>query len=197
MPAGFGGRGDKRPVSGGARPSRRGDPALLSLSEQAALERAPKLRQAGRAIADAAGKAWNSPNTALGLIYGGAGYALGQVHRPPNTPAPRVRLSHNAVDNPASPLGGLTLGNVTLYPDDPYDPTDKGWAKYRRDYGRPVQEHEEQHTYQGQQLGPVYLPSNIAGGLLGLVRDHDWGGPSNWNERGPKMNPPRPWAQRR
>lgn len=174
------------------------DGTLMSVAEHVALAKAPRLAKA----TDIAGKIWNAPNTALGLIAGGVGYAAGQVDRlrHPDRDPPRVQVGHNAVEfinNPVSPLGGLTLGNVTMYGDDPYDPSNKGWAGYRRKYGHPVQEHEEQHTYQGQQLGPFYLPSNIAGGLLALARDRDWGGPSNWNERGPKLNPPRPWAGRK
>jgi hypothetical protein len=65
-----------------------------------------------------------------------------------------------------------------------------------------VQEHERQHTIQGQQLGPFYLPSNLLGGGLALLRDRDdeknrdWHGPSNWNERGPQQIPPAPWPRR-
>ncbi|MBX3484905.1 hypothetical protein [Phenylobacterium sp.] len=98
-------------------------------------------------------------------------------------------------------MGAITLGNTITYAGDPYDPNDAGWARYRTLYGHPVQEHEEQHTYQGEALGPLYLPSNIAGLLSSILRrekDEDGQitghGPSNWNERGPQLNPPRPWA---
>jgi hypothetical protein len=77
-----------------------------------------------------------------------------------------------------------TLGKTTTYEGEP-------WI----DHGIPVQEHERQHTIQGQQLGPFYLPSNLAGGALALVRDGDWHGPGNWNERGPQERPPRPWGK--
>lgn len=192
--------GDVTPPWG--QPLRGNDPTRLSPSEHLALQRAPRLKPRGADLPDVLGKAWNFPNTALGLATGAAGYVAGQVNRlrPGNQRDPRVRLGHNAVEfinNPASPLGGLTLGNVTIYGDDPYDRADKGWSYYHQTHGHPVQHHEEQHTYQGQQLGPFYLPSNLGGGALGLFRDGVWGGASNWNERGPSMNPPRPWSRKR
>ena len=49
------------------------------------------------------------------------------------------------------------------------------------------------HTYQGEQLGPFHLPSNVLGGLNSVVRGEGWHGPGNWNEAGPLRNSPRPW----
>lgn len=178
----------------------RQDPARLSLTERAALARAPRVQP--RALArEIAGKIWNSPNTALGLGLGSAGYLVGQLNRlrPGDQADPRIQIGHNAVEfinNPATPLGALTLGNTTIYGTDPDDPNDRWWGGHERNFGHPVQEHEEQHTYQGEQLGPAYLPSNILGGLTGLIRDGDWHGPSNWNERGPRLPTPRPWPPR-
>ncbi len=155
---------------------------------------APRRRDA----LDLIGKLWNAPNTLLGLLLGGLGHGCAAIGRPGRRGPPRIQLGHNAVEflnNPAAPLGGLTLGNVTIYGDDPYDPA-SGWLAYELRYGHPVQAHEEQHTYQGQLLGPFYLPSNLVGGLLAVLRDGHWHGSTNWNERGPQMNPPRPWAPR-
>jgi hypothetical protein len=183
---------------------------VLRLHEREALERAPKRKdRPGRpfgSVSDVAGKVWSLPNNALGLGYGLAGYAAGQLNRlrPGDQPDPRIQFGNNAVefvDNPFGGEGAITLGNTITYSGDPYDPNDEGWAGYRATYGHPVQEHEKQHTYQGQQLGPLYLPSNIAGLGLSLARrerdkfDQVSGhGSSNWNERGPQMIPPRPWA---
>jgi hypothetical protein len=171
----------------------------LTVREQAKLARAPKL--ADRAL-DGLGKAWTLPNTALGLVLGGAGYAAGYASQllPGDHHAPRVRIGHNAVEfinNPVAPLGAVTLGNSTIYGEDPYDSRDPYWAKYRTKRGHSFQEHERAHTVQAQQLGPFYIPSNLAGGLLAVVKDGDWHGPSNWNERGPGMRTPRPWPQTR
>lgn len=172
------------------------------LANAVALAKAPKV------AADVAGKVWNAPNTALGLGYGLAGYAAGQLNRlrPGDQPNdPRIQFGHNAVEFINNPwtTGAITLGNTVSYKGDPYDPHDD-WRLYKEGYGHPIQEHEKQHTYQGQQLGPLYLPSNIAGLALSMLRGEKddingsttGHGISNWNERGPQMNPPRPWAAR-
>lgn len=75
-------------------------------------------------LADAAGKIWNGPNTAIGLGYGLAGYAAGQLNRlrPGDQPDPRIRIGNNAIEflnNPAGGVGAVTLGNTTTYSGDP------------------------------------------------------------------------------
>jgi hypothetical protein len=140
---------------------------------------------------DLIGKLWSAPNTAIGLAYGGIGYGLGKLMGK----HPRIQAGRNAVEfvnNPLGGMGAITLGNTTTYSGDPYDPQDP-WLEGNHT----IPQHEEQHTYQGELLGPLYLPSNLAGGLTGLIRDGNWHGPSNWNESGPAMDPPRPWPRRR
>jgi len=104
------------------------------------------------------------------------------------------------LNNPFGGVGAITIGNTTTYYDDPYSPAGRQhWAATERGEGHTVWEHERQHTIQGQQLGPLYLPSNLLGGLTALALDRDrkgrpdWHGPHNWNERGPQLNPARPW----
>ena len=108
-----------------------------------------------------------------------------------------MQVRDNAVqflNNPFGGVGAITIGNTTTYYDDPYSPDGRQhWAATERGEGHPVWEHERQHTIQGQQLGPLYLPSNLLGGLMALARDRDWHGPHNWNERGPQLHPARPW----
>lgn len=154
------------------------------------------------ATADIAGKAWSAPNTLVGLLYGGAGHVAGLATGA--HPRPYVALGANAVQFRNNPLGGagaITLGNTTTYDGDPAD-LKGGWAWYHATHAEPVWEHERQHTIQAQQLGPLYLPSNLLGGGLALLRDRDlkgerdWHGPTNWNERGPQQTPPRPWPGR-
>jgi hypothetical protein len=178
----------------------------LSLDDRAALAMAPK--QGG--WRNIAGKIWNAPNTAVGLAYGGLGAAIGQVHHlfDPNAPQPKVFWRDNAVQFTNNPLGGvgaITLGNTTTWHGDPFDPADREWNRDGApilENGHTYPEHETQHTYQGEQLGPLYLPSNLAGGLMGLLFDRDgqgnpdWHGQRNWNERGPQSDPPVPWAPR-
>ena len=135
------------------------------------------------AAADLGGKAWSLPNTAVGLVYGGAGHLAGLA----KGTRPHVVIEGNAIqfrNNPFGGVGAITLGNTTTYNGQP-------WIE--KDTGLSVGEHERQHTIQGQQLGPLYLPSNAIGGGLAMLRDGDWHGPSNWNERGPQGRPATPW----
>jgi len=179
------------------------------MREHAELAKAPKFRDRLRRLAprDAAGKLWSAPNTALGLAYGLTGYAAGQLNRlrPGDQPDPRIQMRNNAVEFVNNPFGGasaITLGNTITYNGDPYDPRDTFWYKNGEnpqtfENGHSIMDHEREHTFQGQQLGPAYLPSNLLGGLWSLFRDGEWHGDSNWNERGPKADPPRPWASRK
>ena len=154
------------------------------------------------ATADIAGKAWSAPNTVVGLLYGGAGHVTGLAKGA--RPRPYVAVDANAIqfrNNPFGGVGAITLGNTTTYDGDPADPNGS-WARYHELHSEPVWEHERQHTIQAQQLGPLYLPSNLLGGGLALLRDRnlngerDWHGPTNWNERGPQQTPSRPWPGR-
>jgi len=169
----------------------------MILANGEALEQAPRKQKSGTDWKDIGGKIWTSPNTALGLALGGVGYVAGQLNRlrPGDQGDPRVQIRNNAVEFINNPLmsGALTLGNTINYVADPYDGKDAGWQEYIRLNGHPVQQHERAHTIQGQQLGPFYLPSNIAGGLWSLMRKRAWHTPSNWNEAGPMAPNPRPW----
>lgn len=166
--------------------------------KQAILDRAPRLGWRERA-ARAAGQAWNSPNTALGLLYGAAGYGAGAVRHTlsPGAPVPSVAMRDGRVaflNNPGAGRGALTLGEATLYGDDPWSAEGRaGWSSVEAREQHSVWTHEAQHVRQGRMLGPAYLPSNVAGGLAALVADGDWHGPHNWNEVGPQMHPARPW----
>lgn len=82
-------------------------------------------------------------------------------------------------------MGAITLGNTEVFGGSPSDTVK----------GIPMGQHEEQHTYQGQQLGPLYLPSNLLGGLAAEVLGGNWHDPQNWNETGPQQNPPVPWPK--
>jgi hypothetical protein len=159
------------------------------------------VRAMGPAARDLVGKTWNAPNTLVGLAYGGAGHVAGLALGT----EPYVTAGANAIqfrNNPLGGVGAITLGNTTTYSGDPSDPRSE-WGPYNAKYAAPIWEHERQHTIQGEQLGPLYLPSNLAGGMLALIRDRneegepDWHGPSNWNERGPQETSPRPWPRRR
>jgi len=122
---------------------------------------------------DVAGKVWNLPNTAVGLLYGGFSLAVDKVA---GINGMKVGLGNNAIEFINNPItnwlggGAITLGNTINY--DHYGPAVYG-------------DHERQHTYQGQMLGPVYLPANIIGLSLGqLMGDHH--GPYSFMEIGPE-----------
>jgi RHS repeat-associated protein len=124
------------------------------------------------------GKIWNAPNTLVGLIWGAIGLPFGA----------EVSIGNNAIqfENHPFMFGAITLGNTVCYsrnacPNCPGLPNGT--------FG----DHERQHTYQGELLGPLYLPSNILGLGSGILFNGDSHGPANWNERGPQASPPSPW----
>jgi hypothetical protein len=140
-----------------------------------------------------AAKIWNLPNSAIGAAYGGLGYLAGWPSKwlGLQEGAPGITTGNNAIQFTHNPLmapdAAITLGNVQIFHGKPTDhpindPTTIG-------------EHEEQHTYQGEQLGPLYLPSNILGGLAAELVDGYWHGPHNWNEVGPRQPTPVPWQK--
>jgi hypothetical protein len=146
----------------------------------------------GETLGDAAGKIWNSPNSAIGMAYGGLGYLAGwPMHWLGLQDKPGVTAGNNAVqftNNPLiAPNAAVTLGNVEVFHGEPTDRADKR--------SPPIGQHEEQHAYQGEQLGPLYLPSNIFGGAAGELIDGYWHGPHNWNEVGPNQPRPVPWPR--
>jgi hypothetical protein len=173
---------------------------LLTLGEQAALEQAPK-RAGWR---DVIGKIWNAPNTAIGAAYGGLGMGAGELaHVFGDAPKPKVFWRDNAVQFTNNPFGGvsaITVGNTTTWKDDPYGPPNATWfmpdGSPKLEKGHTYPQHETQHTYQGEQLGPLYLPSNLLEGLNAVLRGEGWHGDHNWNERGPQSQDLTPWAPR-
>lgn len=176
--------------SRGEHPGQDSEPRLLEARDNSPhTEPQNPSDKAEAGVGDVAGKIWNLPNTAIGLGYGTAGYLtgwpsywLGLQDEPPG-----ITTGNNAVqftNNPFGGVGAITIGNTETFAPD----TDK-------DNRKALGPHEEQHTYQGQQLGPFYLPSNILGGASGLLIDGEWRGRHNWNEAGPYQNPPRPWPK--
>jgi RHS repeat-associated protein len=137
------------------------------------------LAPGAQAALAAVGKLWNAPNTVLGLLWGAVGMLVGA----------RAGLGNNAVQFTDHPLMGdsaVTLGNAISYGG--------GFGPETLALGDvPVGVHELQHTLQGQLLGPLYLPSNVVGGVAAVIRNGYWHGSFNWNEVGPQSNPPRPW----
>lgn len=140
------------------------------------------------------GKLWNAPNSLLGLGVGSLGYLAGwPLHWLDLQDRPGITTGNNAIqftDNPLiAPDTAITLGNVQVFNGKPTDTLDERFPPIL--FGQ----HEEPHTNQGELLGPLYLPSNIFGGLAGLLIDGSWHGPHNWNEVGPQQRPPTPWPK--
>lgn len=111
---------------------------------------APLILRVALSALDLAGKAWNLPNTTIGLLIGGVALTRGG----------RVGIGHNAIEfrecplmNWLAPHGAITLGNVILYGRQAYA----------------LAPHERVHTLQGQFVGPIYLPLNALGMLLSLI----------------------------
>jgi RHS repeat-associated protein len=123
------------------------------------------------------GKIWGAGNTLIGfgigfwggLIWGGS-----------------ISIDNNAIQFTDVALlqlfdsmpSGLTIGNVILYDSSNPSPS--------------LQEHEEQHTYQSELLGPYYLPAHIAS------QAYSWATTGSYNkgnplETGPGSNPPTSW----
>lgn len=132
---------------------------------------------------DVAGKVWNSPNTAVGLIFGLAAVPFG---------AKSGGFGSNALqfeNHPWMPTA-ITLGNVISYGGKATDPAFN--PALGQDFGTLAQ-HEAPHTYQGQQLGPLYILSNALGMAVSQLTDGNTHGRNNWNERGPQSVPARTW----
>ena len=144
----------------------------------------------GQVMADVAGKIWGAPNTAIGLLLGSAGYVVGwaMYEMDMRDVAPGIRFQNNAIEFIHDPLasgGAITFGNTVVFgglnPDDP-DP---------RNSTHSTEDHEMQHTYQSQHLGPLYLPSAALSLFLGWAAGDDHG-PAAYMEVGPQSTPPRP-----
>lgn len=109
--------------------------------------------QGGKVTVDVIGKLWNLPNTIPGLAVGGVGHALGEIGNALGfyTPEPTIEFAHNALEFRNNLLmfggGALTLGNSISYGSKAYQHAG----------------HEQIHTYQGEVLGPLYVPAHALG----------------------------------
>jgi hypothetical protein len=93
-----------------------------------------------RIVAGLLGKAWNLPNTLLGLTYGAIGYVAGLMART----NPRVTFGNNAVQFHNNPLmlSAMALGNVIIYapsrspemPNVPFSNSPPGQTVGREEY---------------------------------------------------------------
>ena len=116
---------------------------------------------------DVVGKIWNLPNTALGLVVGGAGYVVGKVGYALGwySKSPQIQFGHNGIQFLNNPFmleeAALTLGNAISYNKDTPPSAPDAYGDPSVTYGR----HEEAHTYQSQVLGPLFIPTYLSNGL--------------------------------
>jgi hypothetical protein len=128
---------------------------------------------------DIYGKVWASPNTVLGLTIGGVGYLYGAA----TGQEVKVSIGNNAIQFEGMPSlmveRPFTLGNTILYSgfgDVGYGPESPLYASYTNTYvgidskGNSVYptvgDHEAEHTYQYQNLGPFFLPTYVVNGMI-------------------------------
>jgi hypothetical protein len=133
-------------------------------------------------------KVWASPNTAIGLAYGGAGYLYGVA----TGQDVKVSIGNNAIQfegNPINPFGAqgaITLGNAINYVGSATPDSGKnlGDGYYTYAYGADssgrlptdsdriiLGAHESEHTYQAEILGPLFLPTYL---LSGGISSNNW-----------------------
>lgn len=148
----------------------------------------------GQVMADVAGKIWAAPSTAIGLLVGSLGYAaqwsLYETGLTDN--APQVRVRNNAIEfvhNVGGGVSAITFGNVELFGQSNPDGPDWGNAAL----AHTTEDHEVQHTYQSELLGPLYLPAAALSLLLGTVIDGYSHGPHAFMEVGPQRDRPSKW----
>jgi hypothetical protein len=120
-----------------------------------------------RALPDLLGKAWNLPNTLLGLVYGGIGHVAGLIART----HPRISVGNNAIQFHNSPLmlTAMALGNVIIY-GPARAPETANVPFCTTPSNHTVGREEFRHTQQGQILGPLYLPVHLIAGMISLFR---------------------------
>ena len=129
--------------------------------------------------------------------------SVADVTKVPDQSMSLPTLGNNAIQfehNPF-PWGGTTLGNVILYGNDfRRGPREDTWFDFGPKPGwGTVGDHERQHTYQGEVLGPLYIPLNLIGMTLGIIQHPTYdlndltNGSWNFMEYGPQMNPARPF----
>lgn len=147
---------------------------------------------ASSSVSDLVGKVWNLPNTIIGLVYGGPGDLAGWIGYAAGWwgEAPGIQLGNNGfqfTNNPFAYAGAITLGNMEIYGGlQPGDPSPESAF-------HTTEMHEDQHTYQGQMLGPLYVPLAALGLGVGLIFNGNSHGPASFLERGPQQDPPTPW----
>jgi RHS repeat-associated protein len=127
------------------------------------------------AVGSVVGKVWNAPNTLMGATLGAIGTAFG---------GDMPTIGNNAIqfNNSIFAYAAFALGNVIFYNGDcDYSPSEIG-------------PNEQQHTLQGEVLGPLYLPAHLTLGTASMIINGDFSN-DGWHkgnplEYGPHENNP-------
>lgn len=130
-----------------------------------ALPTAPPPRAWPKALLVAA-LLWTLPNTLIGLALGVAGMAFGA--RPVLR---RVDLACVFQHWPWGPGGAMTLGNVILHTGDCLEARCRTYthaAGLREEPPIRLDAHERAHVYQYMVLGPLFLPTYLLCGGIGV-----------------------------
>ena len=137
-----------------------------------------------------AGKVWNAPNSAVGLVWGGLGHGLGMALGT----NPSVGIDNNGIEFKNNFLMGsaMTLGNVIIYGVD-NGPSNANRHFWNTPESYTVGREEGFHTLQGEILGPAYFLMHVVGGLSsmarsshsGLIHEVDPWHQNNFMETGP------------
>src|SRR5581483_4624029 len=108
-------------------------------------------------VADLLGKIWNIPNDIIGLAVGLVSLPFGG----------HIELGYNAIEFVGSPFvaSAITLGNIQIFGQTPS--AQPSAPDYPFSY-HTVGDEEMHHTYQGQTLGPLYLPANLVAGIISI-----------------------------
>jgi len=140
------------------------------------------------------GYIWNLPNTVIGIgLLGGTGLLSELIGFPFSRKWDfGISFANNAIQFTGHNLVGsaITIGNVIAY-DKEYGPESYGpYGFMEGNENHTVAHHEIQHTYQGQMVGPLYLPLAIGGmGLDFLISGPSAGFHGEWSfmETGPMI----------
>ena len=122
-------------------------------------------------------KVWASPNTAIGLTIGAAGYIYGSA----TGQKVKLDMGENAIQFLGVPFGGgaLTLGNVENYFGNAspsrvwptYEANNANWSMGASYDSVALGGHEVEHTYQAEKLGPFFLPVYLYQGIAGSIKN--------------------------
>jgi RHS repeat-associated protein len=128
-----------------------------------------------------AGKIWNLPNTAVGIVYGLAGYAYGWAAG--YNPSLEFEDGTLHVKNSGLMSSAMTMGNVIVFGPD-YGPGVSNEHFATTPSGYTVGQEEYLHTVQGEVLGPLYFPAHIIGGTISLWSDPlpGYSGGDKWHQ---------------